>query len=486
MSKNGNSLRKNLGLQTFYQVLATCLPLITAPYLTRTLGAEQQGIYSYTASIVNYFALFAIMGLSGYGTRSIAAVGNDKEKRSETFWSIYSLQLITSITMLGLYILYAIFICKENRSIALIQTIAIFPCVFGISWLFFGMEKFKLTVTRSIIIRLLTVAAILIFVKTKSDLWKYTLIMVSGNALGELIFWIYLPNYVSFKKVAFTDVIVHFKPNFLLFLPLLAMSVYHLMDKTMLGLLSTYQQSGFYYNADKIINIPIGVISGISTVMLPRISSLLGQGKNDEADNMFRVSLEGTIVIGTAIAFGIAAIANEFEPVFFGPGFEECILLTIALAPVLLIKSFAFTARYQYLVPHKKEKDYTLSVIAGAIVNFFLNYCLIPRLGAMGAVLGTVFAELTACVWQYMTIRSMIDLREVLKNCVIYFAFGFFMFIGVRLVSLISINRYLLIILEIMVGAVLYLVLCKFYWIKAKNPIQNMILGDFLHLKRNR
>lgn len=88
------SVKKNLGLQTIYQILNTCLPLITAPYLARVLGATQLGVFSYTSSVVGYFSLIAMLGTINYGTRSIAEAGEDKQRRSKTFWSIYCLQFL--------------------------------------------------------------------------------------------------------------------------------------------------------------------------------------------------------------------------------------------------------------------------------------------------------------------------------------------------------------------------------------------------------
>ena len=88
------NIKKNLGYQTLYQILNVGLPLITAPFLSRVLGAEPLGIMSYTTSIVHYFTLFAMMGLVNYGTRSIAVVKDNVEDRSNVFSQIFYMQLI--------------------------------------------------------------------------------------------------------------------------------------------------------------------------------------------------------------------------------------------------------------------------------------------------------------------------------------------------------------------------------------------------------
>ena len=292
-----SSIKKNLGYQTIYQLLNTCIPLITSPYLARVLGAEKQGVFSFTQSIVNYFSLIAMLGVMNYGTRTIATCFEKKE-RSLSFWNVFIMQLITSIIALLLYFLYIVFICNENKNIASIQSLYIFSCIVDINWFYFGIERFKTTVTRSIIIRIITVVLILLFVKSPDDLWLYTLIMSGGTFLSNLILWGLIRNeiYISdLKHVTLQSICSHLKPNLVLFIPILAMSVYHIMDKTMLGILSDYEQVGYYYNADKIINIPIGIISGIGTVMLPRMTMLIKGRNNDEALNLFSLSFDNLL-----------------------------------------------------------------------------------------------------------------------------------------------------------------------------------------------
>lgn len=475
-----NSIKKNLGYQTIYQILITILPLVTSPYLSRVLGAYQLGICSYTTSIVGYFTLFSVLGTVNYGTRSIAACGDDEEKRSKVFWSIYLLEAVMSLICALIYLIYIVFICKENKLVSLIQGVSIIACFIDINWLFFGLEKFKTTVTRSCFVRVLSVILILVLVKTEKDTWLYVLILTCSTLISNLILWLYAAKYVHRTKIQSIDIFSHLKPNLTLFLPLLAMSVYHIMDKTMLGALSDYYQSGYYYNADKIVNTTVGVISGFSTVMLPRMTALLSQGKKEEADRLFCKSLECTVIVGIAISFGVAAIAKEFEPLFFGPGYEECILLTIVLAPVLIIKSFSFTTRYQFLIPYHKEKYYISSVINGACVNLIANWVLIPHIGALGAVIGTLLAEFCACFSQLFTIRKMINLKHTYYRCMFYCIFGLCMFVLVRVVALSHITIYLKIILETLSGAITFSSLCLFYWSITKSDIKNMLIGSLL------
>ena len=472
------SLKKNLSLQTAYQILNTCLPLITAPFLARTLGPAMLGIFSVTNANAQYFIKLSMLGTVNHGTRSVAAVREDQEALNKKYTNIYTIQLISTALSVVLYVLYLLFVCRDNKEIAALQMVPIFGCLLNVTWLFFGLEKFSFTVVRNFFIRIATVAAILLLIRQPGDLWKYTLIMVTGTFMGELVVWVAAPKYVKFKRPEKQEILDNLKPILVLFIPIIAGSVYHTMDKTMLGMMSTNEESGFYYNADKVINIPTAILLGVGTVMLPRITSLISSGREKEGNRLFLLSMEAVGVFGIAIACGIAAVSNEFTPVFFGAGYDRCINLTIVLSPVLIIKSFSFPMRTQYLIPHHKENVFVRSVFAGAGVNIVLNALLIPRLGAMGAVIGTLAAEAVACMIQYLHIRKQISIKKTFIHCCIYIGFGLIMIAAVRGVAyVLHAPKIIKLFIEIVSGACVFSGLCFFYWRYTKNEMYNEVFG---------
>lgn len=255
----------------------------------------------------------------------------------------------------------------------------------------------------------------------------------------------------------------------------MAMSVYHIMDKTMLGVLSTYKQVGYYYNADKIINIPIGILTGVGTVMLPRMTALNKEGKLKEAKKLFLLSIELIVIVSVAMACGISAISKEFTPFFFGQGYDACIILIIALSPVLVVKGLSEIARMQYLIPNHKEKIFIESVFCGAGVNFVVNWILIVRLGALGAVIGTMVAELVSCIWQYTKMNKYISCLSAIFKSVIYVVFGIVMFLAVRIVARWFNGGIVGLFFEILIGIVTYLAMCIVYWKITKSEIASLI-----------
>ena len=160
--KNLPSLRRNIVYQFLYELLIVFIPLFTIPYVSRVLGAENIGLFSYTYAVANYFVLFANLGIKNYGSRTIAMVRNNKEELNRNFSEILSIHIIFSIIVIFVYLVLLFFFVEDNLVIFLIQSIYVFAAVFDINWFFFGIEKFKLTVGRNTLVKILSVFLVLV------------------------------------------------------------------------------------------------------------------------------------------------------------------------------------------------------------------------------------------------------------------------------------------------------------------------------------
>lgn len=465
------SVKKNFMYNLSYQILTMIIPLIMTPYISRVIGAEGVGIQSYTYSIVNYFVLFAMLGINNHGNRSIAMVRNDKKKLNTTFTSIYLIQAIMSISMIILYIIYIVFLAKNYKIIFIIQLIYIIGALFDINWFFFGMEQFKITVIRNTVIKLISVLSIFIFVKDSNDLYLYSLILALGVLISQLILWRFTNKYVKFTKVKLCEITQHIKPILILFIPAISVSIYKIMDKIMLGSMSTVTQVGFFENSEKIISIPLGIITALGTVMLPKMSNLLSNGKDSEAKKYIYLSLRFTMFISVGAMFGLIGVAENIVPIFLGKEFKECINIVSLLSITLLFIAWANVIRTQLLIPKKKDKIYIKSTFLGAIVNIMINILLITKLGAIGAAIGTIFAESTVCIYQTLMIRKELDIKTYLNNNIGFMVLGIFMFLVIRLIGHMLGYSLLTGVIQIVIGGSVYCITSVIYMIIVKDEL---------------
>jgi len=467
-----SSVKQNLAYQIVFRVLTILTPLITSPILSRALGAEKLGVYSATLAYVNYFMLFAMLGVENYGNRSIAAARGDKGKLQELFWNIYAVQVIASILAMAVYALSFAFLNSDRYMIAALQGLWLLSNLINVNWFFFGTEQFRLTVARSIIIKLLTVVLIAVLIRRPSNLYVYALIMAGDAVLGSAIMWPFLKKTIDFQIPRWRLMKEHLKPILVLFVPVVAMSVFHIMDKTMLDVLRTETDVGYYYSADKIINIPLAVITALGTVMLPHVSNVMSKGNKGSVALMLKKSFELTMFLACAVGMGIASIANEFVPFFFGAGFEPCILLIYWFVPVLFMKAISDLIRTQYMVPAHQDAKYTIAIVFGAVSNLIANYFLIRMFGALGAVLGTLIAEAVVAAAEIYLARDELPFLRYLVGDLSYILIGIFMIVVVRGVAhVLHAGIVVKLLCMVLSGGAVYILGCLLYWHFKKSSI---------------
>ena len=240
------------------------------------------GTQTYCYSIANYFYIFAMLGVANYGNRSIARVRDNKRELTKTFWTIYDFQLMRAGVMTLLYFLFVFIFFQQYRIIAFINGIYVFSSAIEISWFFFGLEEFKITVIRNAVLKILNTICIFIFVKSKSDLWIYSLLVCGSVVLTNASLWVFAKRYIGFYKPKLFELLPHIKPEIVLFIPVISISIYNVMDKVMLGYMCTTTDVGYYNNAESIITIPLGFITALGNVMMPHAANLIARKKEEQ------------------------------------------------------------------------------------------------------------------------------------------------------------------------------------------------------------
>lgn len=456
------------------------LPLITVPYISRVLKPEGVGTFAYTNSIVQYFILFGMLGIGIYGNKMVAMARDNKEHLSKTFFSIYFLQLLlTSISLIG-YLIFVIFFFHEYKMIALLQAIALLATVIDCSWFFSGLEQFKKIVTRNIIVKVFSLIAIFMFVKNPDDLIIYTIIMGLSTFIGQLVMWLYVKEYVESVKIKFIDIINHIKPTLVYFLPQVAVQVYFVLDKTMLGILSGSSEVGIYDYADKILKIALAVVTSLGTVMLPRMANTYAKGDWAKANNYITKSLEFSTLIAIPIMFGIAGIAKEFIPWFLGEEFNRSASVLFILSPAIFLMAWGGVFGTQYLVPLGKMREYTISLYMGAVVNLIVNFILIRPYGAIGAAIGTLCAEFAVILVQVFFIRDQINIKKVVPKSICYLISGGIMFGSLRLIGNSLDSSILTTVIQVLVGSAIYIIIVIIFELFTK---ERLILTEIKKIK---
>ena len=477
------SLKKNIAISTVYQVLLIILPIITAPYAARVLGPDQSGIYDYTNSIQTYFAMFAALGTATYGAREIARVRNDAAMRSKLFWEI---ELMTVMTSTVCIIVWFIFIAITNRYkvIYLVLTMGLFSTMFDISWFFAGMEQFKYTVTKNAACKLIGVVLMFLFVKKPDDLLLYIIIITASTMIGNLSMWLYVPRFiqkVDFKTLTFRR---HFHETLIYFVPSIATSVYTVLDRTLIYLITNNKaENGFYHYTMQIINMMKALtFSSLNMVLGSRIAYLFAEEKYDEIKERIRDSINYILFMGIGICFGLSGVAKRFVPIFLGPGYDRVIVMLMLMSPIVVIIGVSNCLGSQYYTPSGNRKLSAKFIIIGALVNLTLNLILIPRYWGYGAIVASLIAELVITVLYFRFCNGYLTVDTLLREGWKKLTAGIIMFAVIKVIDRFIASDLIALLVEMAVGFSVY---CIMILALRDTFITEIVFGKILKKKRS-
>ncbi len=463
-----DSPRKNFVFQATYQMVILVVPLIVSPFLTRKLGSKALGIYTYTFSIAYYFVIVAMLGINKYGQRVVADKRNDIVSLRKTVWSLYAVHWSVSLITFVAYTVYLLFFCENDREIATIQTFYVISAMFDITWLFYGLEKFRIVAIRNAIVKLITTVCIFIFINSPEDLFIYTIIMAVSAFVGQVIMFPSMVSAIPPIHVTRFELREHIRPLLILFVAVIAATLYTVFDKTLLGIMMSMEDVAFYEYADKIINVPKTFIAIFSTILYPRACALASKNKIAKLREMMIISLLLTCMVGFIAVFLILAIGNELVTLYYGTGFSMSGKITVAMSPLILIIGIGEVFRSQCIYPFKRDKFMVKVLLLNAFTNIIVSILFIPRIGVMGAVLGTICAELLGLLIEVYYSRKFFN-YSVIKKCVMPFGFiGMITYLVLLVMKWCMEIKLSTIIIMFIVGVGMYAALTLIYLIKSK------------------
>lgn len=454
---NNPSIKKNIFISTLYQILSVITPLITAPYVSRVIGPNGIGAYSYTSSIQLYFSLFAALGTAEYGMREIARVRMNTDKRSALFWEIEIVSILTSGIMLCFWFIFVGF-QRQYRIMYLILTMNLLNTMFDISWFYNGLEQFQYTVTKNSLVKVSGVILILLFVKSPKDTNLYVFIMTISTFLGTISMWLSLKKFIVKTTINISNIKIHFGETLIYFIPTIATSIYTSMDKTLIGLIThNNDENAYYEQATKIINLIKGVtFSAVNNVLGARISYLFAKKRYDEIKQRLKTSIDYIMFIGVGVCFGLIEIANTFVPVFFGNGWGKVVLILQLFSPQIIIIGISNCLGSQYYTPAGLRKQSAIYIIIGAIVNLILNLCLIPRFLSAGATVASIIAELTISVLYLRNANGYLNAQYIFQVLWKKIIAGGVMLLVMYDLSMLSNIGFLSLIFQFVGGSLIY------------------------------
>lgn len=405
------SLAKNSAFNALYTILNFLFPLVTSVYVSRVLLPEGVGKVAYAQSIVSYFVTLASLGLPNYGLREIARVKENQEKKNKLFTELLIINSISTSTSLIAYVLLLFMVPSMHAQMPLFTACGflIFLNYFNIDWFYQGEEEYVYIVCRSIAIKVLSIAALLLFVKQQSDYVLYA--CISSMALGGN----YVLNVINSRKyvrLSFSEIDIrpHLKPIIIMAAGVLLASIYSKIDATMLGIMSGDRATGLYTNGVKIVEMIVTTSTAITAVFMPRLSYYFVNNRNE----FTKLIKKGTGVLSFVtfpLAIGLFVVASKAVLLLFGSEFSGSASIIRVLCILIVIKGFGNLLCFQLVMCTGNEKERIPASFFGSLSNVVLNAFLIPTFAGVGAAVASVVAEAIVNGYQLFKMKQILNIR---------------------------------------------------------------------------
>jgi O-antigen/teichoic acid export membrane protein len=394
--------QKNVFYNVLLAVSQVLFPLITFPYLARTLGPDQIGLLNFAESISRYFILVAALGIPIYGVREIAKQQEHKLNRSLVFVEIATINLITTILLTFLFVAIVFWVPTLHNELPLFGwAIAYFILqMFYFEWFFTGMNQFKFIALRSFVIRFLFILFVFVLIKAKSDYLKYMQMQVVLSLLIAIINFKYLYSLLDLKNIRISNLNLrkHLKPLFLLFLTIFSISIYFSLDTILLGFLANNESVGYYSSALKLTKLIIAVLGSISVALFPQMINLYHNGGEEKFAHMVKQCYTLILSLSIPLVILIMGSANDIITLLLGENFTNAILPLQITAPLITIVSLSGIFGFQVLSALSKDKAILLSAIIGMIASIILSFLLVPQYKENGEAVTILITELSVSI----------------------------------------------------------------------------------------
>lgn len=457
----GHTVSKNYFYNLIYQVVSILAQVITLPYLTRIIGEDGIGIQSYTNSIVSLLMVFAVLGIDWYGQWEIAKEKDRKKRCSEIFWELCILKFF-SFLILSPGFLIIIFADKKYAVYYLALLILYFGTMLDISWFYKGLEDFKRVSLRNCFVKIAGIILIFLFVKEKEDTLKYIVILSCSTLFANLTMWAGVEKMLT--KVSYRDLQIrrHIKYVVQYFIPTFASSVYLLLDKAMIGVITKDDyQNGFYEQAVQVINMIKTVVLSYNMIMISRMTVLYKSKSSSQIRKALDKSCSFISFVSWPMCFGLLSVAPEFVRAYYNTMAMDVVNILYIFSPVILFVGISNMLESHIITPLNMRRKGNIAVVAGAVSNFIMNMILIPYFHAVGAAIASVLAELIITVIYIAYSNTYYAFKNIFKNSYKKCTASVFMFFLLGLLMKNSKSDIVSLIIKISLGVVLYvLTLC--------------------------
>lgn len=470
------SIKRNFIFNSLLTVSGYVFTLLTYPYISRVLGLSNVGIVNFVDGLINYFILFAMMGVGTVGIREVAINKNDRNELSKTFSGVITLNTISTLIAIVVLLtaMYTVPTLYPYRDLLYIGVCKLLFNILLVEWFFTGLEDFAYITKRTIAIKFLYVAAVFLLVREASDYKIYYLLCVLTIIVNGLVNIVYCRKFISFTLRGLT-IRPYLNTFFSIGFYVIIGSMYTSFNVAWLGFVSGTDEVGYYTTATKLHTVILALLTAFQNVMFPRVTSLLAEGKRDEYHEKLHVAVDSLLAFSFPIVITAIIFGPQILHLLVGDGYEGAYLPFRIIMPLIFVIGYEQIVCIQILMAMKQDKKLLINSCIGAASGLILNILFVSRLGAVGSSLVWLISEiiimLGAQYWVSKTTEFRFPWSQIMKYTLVYSPVA---------IILVSISHYCVYSDTVMIG-IAFIVITIYSAVTQAIILKNPIFVQYLN-----
>lgn len=411
MSNRTASLGGEAVRLTASKVITLIISMLTTMLLARFRTLEENGTYSQILLVVNLVSTLLMLGLPNSINYFLARAETDLERKR--FLSVYySLSTLLSI-IIGIVLVVSVPLIEEYFHNPYIRSfyyfLALYPWCSIISSTIENVlivyQKTKFLIVYRLIVSAITLGSVIIVQILGWGFSEYMIVFIVSQCLCTLSVYIIVSNLCGGLNPEFRKDII--KAILVFSVPIGLASVVGTLnteiDKLLIGYLMDTEQMSIYTNAAKELPLTI-VASSITAVLLPRLTKMVKNQRNEDAVELWGYASEIAIIVIGVIVFGIVTYADEVMTILYSekylPGIGVFRVYTLNL--LLRVTYFGII-----LNAYGETKKIFYCSIFSLILNSILNPLFYWIFGMIGPAIATFIAILLILLLQLKMTSSV-------------------------------------------------------------------------------
>ena len=355
------------------QFVTHALPIITIPYLTRTLGLEGFGIYVFIQALVNFLDVIVSYGFRVSATDQIAKNAENTSSVSRVFWTVLCAKVwLLMFTLSALLMGITLFpVLSHNWILILCGLPLLLGNLMFPVWLYQGLQEMKFITFLHSLAKIFFVAAIFICVHDTSHIWRALLLHACGFLIaGILSLLIAIRRFdLSFYVPNTREILLQLKRGRAVFFSQLMVSFYTTLNTIGLGFFQPAPVVAAYALGDKVYRLIGSLSAPFNRAIFPVLSTRV-TAKRKNYDALARKSILGLFIVFSMLGGAVYLLAPWIIFVLSGEHNNSIEAQTVLQILAAAIPFFVIAASSTYhLVAQGKSGDLFKILLLSAGLN---------------------------------------------------------------------------------------------------------------------